>query len=210
MPTCDRQSVSTALTYSPPVGPKSGVAGRLLSGWTFGLIGAARTGFPVNIELSETDDGFAVANFQAGLVSGAPVWISSRYAFPSVPGERILNPSAPLDNGGAPRAFGYPVGAIRALGRNAIEGFGAWQVDVRAGRTLWQRDSLRVGLRVDAYNALNHAQFADPARYWSNPIFGHSQSPLNLMFGGGTPSSGQSPAFLMGAPRSCSFFASAW
>jgi hypothetical protein len=197
-----RHAFKVAMVYSRPIQQGGGMASRLTSRWTFGVVATARTGFPVNVELSETDDGFAIANFQAGLVSGAPLWVSSRYAFPSAPGERMLNPPSPMDNGGAPRAFGYPVGTIEALGRNAITGFGAWQADVSAERTIWQRDPLHVSLRMDAYNTLNHGLFADPAHYWSNPMFGQPQSSLNLMFGGGSPSSGQSPMFLVGAPRS--------
>lgn len=192
-----RHVVNAAVTYSPMARPGRGIAGRLLSQWTFGAVATLRTGFPMDIQFSETEDGFAIANYQVGLVPGAPIWISS----PSVPGGRALNPGQPY-NGGLPNAFVYPVAGIQALGRNTIAGFGAWQTDATAGRTVWERDALRIGLRVDAYNAFNHAQFADPARYASNPMFGQSQSPLNLMFGGGSPNSGQSPAFLMGAPRS--------
>ncbi len=61
---------------------------------------------------------------------------------------------------------------------------------------------MQITLRADAFNVTNHPQFSDPVRYASNPMFGQSQSALNLMFGSGSPGSGQSPAFLMGAPRS--------
>jgi hypothetical protein len=190
-----RHLLNAAVTYSPTVQWR-GIAGRLFAHWTVGAIAAVRTGFPLDVQLSETEDGFAVANYQAGRIPGAPIWIT----IPGYPGGRVLN--SPWDNQGGPLAFAYPVAGIQALGRNTIEGFGAWQADVTAQRQIWERDSLHVGLRMDAYNAFNHAQFADPARYWSNPMFGQSQSPVNLMFGGGSPGSGQSPAFLMGAPRS--------
>ena len=77
-----------------------------------------------------------------------------------------------------------------------------WQSDITAERPLWRRDARQISLRVDAYNVTNGARFVDPVRYANNPMFGQSQSALNLMLGGGSPSSGQSPAFLMGAPRS--------
>jgi len=101
-----------------------------------------------------------------------------------------------------PYAFAYPVEGLDALGRNVIRGFGMWQSDLSAQHPVWTRDAFRASLRVDAYNAFNHPQFADPVRYASNPMFGQSQSALNLMFGSGSPGSGQSPAFLMGGPRS--------
>jgi hypothetical protein len=60
----------------------------------------------------------------------------------------------------------------------------------------------RLALRAEAYNIFNHPEFGDPLRYASNPLFGQSLSPLNLMFGGGSPASGASPALVTGAPRS--------
>ena len=168
------------------------------SGWTFGALVFARSGFPVNVQMSETLKGFAVANNQAGLIAGAPVWVS----VPAAPGGRMLNAPPPQKNGGAPLAFAYPVDGIQPIGRNAIEGFGAWQADVAVEHPVWDRGALHVSGRIDAFNALNHAAFADPARFWSNPMFGQSQSPQNLMFGQGSPGGGQAPAFLVGAPRS--------
>jgi hypothetical protein len=83
-----------------------------------------------------------------------------------------------------------------------LRGFGAWQVDASAERPIWSKEALHISFRMEAYNAFNHALFADPMRYASNPLFGQAQSALNLMFGSGSPGSGESPALLMGAPRS--------
>jgi hypothetical protein len=77
-----------------------------------------------------------------------------------------------------------------------------WQSDCSAGRSFALRDKLRLAIRAEAYNVFNHPQFADPMPYLSNPMFGQSGSSLNLMMGSGSPTSGQSPAFQMGGPRS--------
>jgi hypothetical protein len=61
-------------------------------------------------------------------------------------------------------------------------------------------------LRVEAYNALNHANFADPIRYLNSPVFGQSTSMLNLMLGTGSPGSGLSPLLQTGGPRSLQGF----
>jgi len=55
--------------------------------------------------------------------------------------------------------------------------------------------------RVDAFNALNHPNFADPVRYLDNPLFGQSSSMLNMMLGTGSPGSGLSPLLGTGGPR---------
>jgi len=57
-------------------------------------------------------------------------------------------------------------------------------------------------LRAETFNALNQPAFADPVRFLADPLFGRSPSMLNLMLGSGTPSSGLTPAFQTGGPRS--------
>ena len=57
-------------------------------------------------------------------------------------------------------------------------------------------------MRLEAFNALNQANFADPVRYLSSPVFGQSTSMLNLMLGTGSPGSGLSPLLQNGGARS--------
>jgi hypothetical protein len=57
-------------------------------------------------------------------------------------------------------------------------------------------------LRLEAFNAFNHPNFADPVRYLTSPIFGQSPSMLNMMLGTGSPGSGLSPILQVGGPRS--------
>jgi hypothetical protein len=162
---------------------------RLFPGrWTLATYTYARTGFPVDVLLSETLDGSAVSNYRPDLVSGIPTWLNDS----SAPGGRRLNPAA----------FSTPSGIVGDLGRNSVRGFGARQSDVSAERPIRVSDALRLTFRAEAYNVFNHAQFSDPGRFLSNPLFGVSESPLNLMLGTGSPISGQAPAFQMGAPRS--------
>jgi hypothetical protein len=182
-----RHAVNASLTYSTPAQVR-GWAGRLISPWTFGGMVSARSGFPLDVLVSETLDGFAIANYRPTQFFNVPAWMADL----RVPGGRSLNPNA----------FGYPLAGQIPIGRNVLRGFGMWQADVTAERSVWKRDAMQLTLRADAYNVTNHAQFSDPVRYASNPMFGQSQSALNLMFGSGSPGSGQSPAFLMGAPRS--------
>ena len=87
------------------------------------------------------------------------------------------------------------------LGRNAIAGLGMWQVDAAIGREFRFRDRFRLDLRVEAFNALNHANFSDPVRYLDSPLFGQSTSMLNLMLGTGSPGSGLAPMLQSGGPR---------
>src|SRR5262249_25029075 len=62
-----------------------------------------------------------------------------------------------------PQAFGIPAaGAFGNSGRNVIAGPGLFTVDLALRRSFRMSDVLRVQFRVDAYNALNHPNFAAP------------------------------------------------
>lgn len=148
----------------------------------------ARTGFPVDVLESESLNGFAVANYRPGFALNAPL----RQSDQSVPNGSRLNASA----------FLATQQIVGGLGRNSVAGIGMWQADAAIERPLRSTGSWRLILRGEAYNVFNHPGFADPVRYLSNPLFGQSSAPLNLMMGSGSPSSGQAPAFQNGGPRS--------
>jgi len=60
----------------------------------------------------------------------------------------------------------------------------------------------RLQFRLEAFNGLNQANFADPVRFMSSPMFGQSTSMLNLMLGSGSPGSGLAPILETGGARS--------
>jgi hypothetical protein len=57
-------------------------------------------------------------------------------------------------------------------------------------------------LRIEAFNATNHPNFADPVKFLNSPVFGRPVSMLNLMLGTGSPGSGLAPLLQTGGPRS--------
>jgi hypothetical protein len=123
-----------------------------------------------------------------------PVWIPDS----SAPGGRRINPAAfhalPLSVLGNPQQGN--------LGRNALTGFGMSQLDLALRREFFARERRSLQLRIEAYNLINHPEFADPIRFLASPLFGQSTSMLNLMLGTGSPSSGLAPIFQAGGPRS--------
>jgi hypothetical protein len=176
-----RHSLSASLDYSMP-----GVA----KGWSLAGTFRARSGFPITVLDSEQYAGIAFMNaFRPDLVPGVPVWIADSGA----PGGRILNPLA---------FTATKPGQQGDLGRNAISGFGMWQLDLSLHREFRLADRRALELRVEAFNALNHPNFADPIRYLNSPYFGQSTSMLNLMLGTGSPGSGLAPMLQTGGPRS--------
>ncbi len=161
-----------------------------LRGWAFDGIVHARTGFPINILDAEQYDGIGYENiYRPSVMAGQPLWISE----PGAPGGRVINPAA----------FGAaPNGTQGDLGRNSLPGFGMTQLDLALRRDFPIGEHRSIELRVDAFNALNHANFADPIRFLSSPLFGESNSMLNMMLGTGSPGSGLAPLFQTGGPRS--------
>jgi hypothetical protein len=175
--------LTAAFLLNPPL------RGRILGGWSINGILRARSGFPINVIDAETAMGLSFANiFRPNLIAGVPMWIRDSGA----PGGKQLNPAAFLS-----------LGAIQGnLGRNAITGFGTSQLDLALRRSFSLTDRSSLEVRVEGFNVLNQPAFADPVRFLSSPLFGQSASMLNLMLGSGTPSTGLTPAFQIGGPRS--------
>jgi len=134
--------------------------------------------------------GLSFANvFRPSLVAGQPIWLPD----PSVPGGRRLN-SAAFQAG--------PAMVQGNLGRNAIAGFGMDQTDFALRRDFAIAERRSLEFRIEAFNALNHPNFADPLRFLSSPLFGQANSMLNMMLGTGSPASGMAPLFQNGGARS--------
>jgi hypothetical protein len=161
----------------------------LLRGWAIDSVFQARTGFPITVLSSEQYRGITFMNaFRPDLVASEPVWLADG----SAPGGKRLNPAAFRSNSGRQGT----------LGRNTLAGFGMTQIDLSLRREFRWSDRKRIHLRVDAFNLLNHANFADPVRYLNSPIFGQSAAMLNMMLGTGSPGSGLAPILQTGGPRS--------
>ena len=159
-----------------------------LKGWRAESIVRARSGFPLTILEAEQYTGIAFANFARPNYIGGPVWIDD----PSSPGGKRLNQAVFQT---------LSTGVQGNLGRNNIGGLGMWQIDAAVGREFRFRDRFRFDVRVEAFNALNHANFSDPLKYLDSPLFGQSTSMLNLMLGTGSPGSGLAPMLQSGGPR---------
>jgi hypothetical protein len=139
---------------------------------------------------SEQFLGISLVNaFRPDLNFGVPLWISD----PNSAGGRRLNSAA----------FQVaPAQQQGTLGRNPISGFGMVQLDLALRREFRLTERRRLQFRLEAFNVLNHPNFADPIRYLNSPVFGESTSMLNLMLGTGSPGSGLAPVLQTGGPRS--------
>jgi hypothetical protein len=183
-----RHSFTGGFTHEFP--RRAAGTARLLGGWAMDAMLRARTSFPITVLDNEEYLGVNLSNaFRPDLVAGQPVWIVDRAA----PGGRRIN-----GNAFRPASPGIQ----GSLGRNATTGFGMSQLDLALRREFRLGERRALQLRMEAFNALNQANFADPIKFLSSPMFGQSASMLNLMLGTGSPGSGLAPLLQTGGARS--------
>jgi len=185
-----RHTFNAALAFETPHSLGRSRLSSLLHNWELDSVIHARTGFPITVLDSDFSQGLSFANvFRPDLVPGQPIWLMDS----SLAGARVLNLAA---------FQAAPNSAQGNLGRNSIAGFGMWQLDLALRRDFQIAEHRSFQLRVEAFNALNHPNFADPVPFLSSPLFGQTPSMLNMMLGTGSPGSGLTPFFQNGGARS--------
>jgi hypothetical protein len=202
-----RHSFSGALTFAVPSAGRSGALAQLTRDWSLDTVVVARTGFPVNPEVSAPSS-LGASFIRPDLVPGQPFYLYGAQC------AQVFGPVSQGGNGALqagqvcpggiglnPAAFDAttPVAENRqgTLGRNAIPGFGLTQVDLSIGRMFAITERLHVQFRADAFNLFNHPNFTNPSGYLSGgPSFLLSQETLNTGLGG------LNPIFQQGGPRS--------
>jgi hypothetical protein len=178
------QRSSLVFSAIAPLPAPHGWLARLFSGWQIAITGALRSGLPFTAYVLTPFDPTQpeLIENRANLVQSTSVILN----LPVPGGVQILNPAA----------FAVPgAGHIGSSGRNAFAGPGTITADLSISRTFLFRshESMRVVLRADAFNFLNHANlyvnFENPtlgqpgfgtARYGTSGI--PSNFPLQVPF----------------------------
>jgi hypothetical protein len=143
-----RHSFSGALSYDVPGWKRNGFVSQLTGGWSLDGFVVARSGFPILV-LTSIPTPSGTYSTRPDLIAGAPIWlIGSQF-----PGGRALNPAA----------FAKQT-SVRpgTLARNSITGFGATQMDLSVRRRFTITEKISLDFRTDAFNVLNHPNFANP------------------------------------------------
>jgi len=187
-----RHTFSGAVSYNIPA-PGGGIWNTILGNWSTDSIVYARTAPPVNVVTGKDPFGGPLSGANGAtrpdLISGVPLWIAD----PNVAGGKRINPAA----------FSIPTTPRQGdMGRNALRGFGATQVDLTLRRQfkLWERLSIQA--RADLFNIFNHPNFGPPINYLSSPLFGQSTQMLGASLGSGGQNGGLNPLYQIGGPRS--------
>ena len=122
---------------------------------------------------------------------------------------RWLSPP-PFTPAGCDPAVDFPCSPARQgnLGRNALRGFGAFQWDFAVHRDFHIREEMKLQFRCEAFNLINHPNFANPIGDLGSPSgldpqFGQSTQMLGSGLAGPTLGGGAlSSLYQIGGPRS--------
>jgi hypothetical protein len=187
-----RHTFSGAVSYNIPA-PGSGIWKSIFGNWSTDSILYARTAPPVNVVTGQNPFGGFLSGASSvqrpNLVSGVPLWIAD----PNVAGGKRINPAA----------FIVPATPRQGnLGRNALRGFGATQVDLTLRRQFKLHERLTLQARADFFNIFNRPNFGSPINYLSSPLFGQSTQMLGASLGSGGQNGGLNPLYQIGGPRS--------
>jgi hypothetical protein len=184
-------SFTAALTYNLPK-PRVGFIGSaLFRNWSVDAIVRARTATPVNIVVrSEVIGEDLILELQRpDLNPSLPLYLRD----PTVAGGRRINRAA----------FSIPT-QIRqgSLAYNALRGFAFSQFDLSLRRQFSLGERLRLQLKAEVFNLLNHPNFGNPVNTLSSDSFGQSTQMLGRSLGNGGINGGLSPLYQIGGPRS--------
>ncbi|HEY0078217.1 MAG TPA: carboxypeptidase regulatory-like domain-containing protein [Pyrinomonadaceae bacterium] len=184
-----RQSVSFGFSYDvPPLVGRRSFGKHLFKSWSIDAIFRARTAAPVNVLLTDEErfDGFTNAT-RPDLVPGAALYLAD----PGVAGGRRLNRAA----------FSPARGSQGTLARNSLRGFPVSQLDLALRRHIALSQNLKLTLRAEVYNALNHPNFGDPVTSLERGLFGEATQMLGRSLGTGGINGGLTPVYQIGGAR---------
>jgi hypothetical protein len=181
-----RHALRFALIYKTPQWQARSF-GAALRNWSLQSIINVRTAMPVDVTVARSI-GLDTVAARPDVISGVPLYLHDQ----NVAGARRFNPAA----------FVVPVEERQgALERNALRGFTFCQWDISIARSFYLTNSTNFQFRADAFNALNHPNFADPSgNLSSGELFGVSTAMANIPFNGTT--NGLIPLYRIGGPRS--------
>ena len=192
-----RHSLSGGFSYEMPAPSGSSVRKALLKGWA--LDGLLRTSSPppINVLIGVVSPGVGRIRTQPDSVPGQPYWIADL----SEPGGKVVNPNA----------FARPaLGTVGNFPRNGLRSpFSIAQIDLALRRRFNLTERVKLDVRAEYFNVLNHPMFGASGSVWAPFTFLGFGSPVSPMFGKVMPGyttnvalGQQNPLHSVGGPRS--------
>jgi hypothetical protein len=192
-----RNTGSVAVDYEIPAMGRGSVVRKLLGSWGLNGMLTARSSPPVDASVLKFLS-FGTYLLRPDRVAGVPLYIDDA----AIGGGRRFNPVALAD----------PANAQGSLQRNTFRGFSLFQLDFSLRKHFQLTERLGLQARLEAFNILNHPNFASPSGFLGTEIgpgqlalsstFGVSQQMLNQGLQSGDAGSGFNPLYQIGGPRS--------
>ena len=195
-----RHNFSAAISYeiSPP--GNSPAVKTLLGGWATDVIARAQSAAPFSISSgTEIDELGRSVQRRVNVTPGIAIYVDD----PLAPGGKRLNNSIDPAHPNCRGPFcPAPAGQQGNLGRNSLRGFPFSQIDLALRRQFNLTERVHLQFRVEAFNLLNHPNFALPENSLTSALFGRSTRTLATGLSSGA---GLSPLYQVGGPRSMQF-----
>ena len=188
-----RHTFSGAVSYDIP-GPHLNALKQVFGNWSTDSIIYVRSAPPVNVVTGKNPFGPA-----SGALAGASS-AQRPNVFPGVP-FYLPAPDGPCGRIINAAAFAIPTSGQGDLGRNALRGCDAVQLDMTLRRQFHLIERLALQARADFFNIFNHPNFGSPINFLSSPQFGQPPQMLASSLGGGA-NGGLNPLYQIGGPRS--------
>jgi outer membrane receptor protein involved in Fe transport len=141
---------------------------RWLRDFEFNPILTARQGLPTTINQNTLNS--AASQLRPNVISATSIYLANpvpngsavQYLVPASAANFPLGPVGPLFTGsGSSRTLVLPAG-IGTLGRNTVRTPGELDLDLAVGRKFRISERMRIALRAEAFNLLNHTNFLPP------------------------------------------------
>jgi hypothetical protein len=150
---------------------QKGFLGNAFGGWQLSGLAIFQSGSPLSVINSAYPAGDYNADGTAGDRPNAPAASVPRSGFSRA---QFLSGSFPVS------AFPIPVkGTDGNLGRNTFTGPGYAEIDLSLEKKFAITERVKLGIRADAFNALNHVNLNAPSLDLSSATFGQSTSTLS-------------------------------
>jgi hypothetical protein len=161
-PACDiRHRFAFSTVYSLPAVSKNGFANLATKDWRLSAIYQVQSGFPLTISVfGDTANGGTLLgeNPIRANYTGQPVFDSNSHT-----ADRWFNTAA----FSTPAAFTFG-----NVGRNTVYGPGRQTLDLALQREFAVTEIVKLQVRAEAFNALNHTNLGTPNRFVNTPQFG--------------------------------------
>jgi Carboxypeptidase regulatory-like domain len=143
------------------------VASLLLNNWEVAPLVHLTSGAPFSVTAGQDNSLTDVGNDRPNLAASAPIY--TRQALRSATGAVNRGYLVPASFTQIPSSV---FGTYGNIGRNTFRGLPQYQVDAQVSRIFPIHESLNMTLRLEAFNVLNHPNFATPSAGLTSSTFG--------------------------------------